>query len=412
MGRLTAKLVESLASAGTYEDGDGLRLVVKASGRKSWVLRYQLNGKRREAGLGSFPAVGLKDARIAAGALRGKIHAGIDPLDERHRQKEESRESLKHDAAKKITFSAVANDYINAHRAGWKNAKHAQQWNNTLTTYAFPVIGDLSPAEIETRHILEILQAIWSTKPETASRVRNRIELVLDSAKARDLRSGENPARWRGHLDKLLPKRSKVATVRHHSALPWQELPAFMAEISGREGLAFRAMELTILTAARTSEVLNARWDEFDLINNTWTIPAERMKAGKAHRIPLVTEVIALINRLRLLANSGPFLFPGERQGRPLSNMSMLMGLRRMNREDLTMHGFRSCFRDWAAEATAYPREVAEHALAHVVSNSTEAAYFRSDLFAKRRALMDEWAIFATQTTYQTSTPGSQLFET
>lgn len=396
MGKLTAKVVESLASPGTYEDGEGLRLVVKASGRKSWVLRYQLNSKRREAGLGSYPAVGLKDARIAAAGMRGKLHTGIDPLIERDRQKQESKETQKRETAKKTTFSTVAEDYIAAHRAGWKNAKHAQQWQNTLSTYAFPTIGHISPADIHTDHILQILTPIWTAKPETASRVRNRIELVLDSAKARGLRSGENPARWRGHLDKLLPRRSKVATVKHHSALPWQELPAFMAAISSREGLAFRAMELCILTATRTSETLNATWEEFDLKAGVWTIPGERMKTGKAHRVPLSPQVLSLLKSLPKIEGN-PNLFPGERQGRPLSNMSMLMGLRRMNRDDLTMHGFRSCFRDWCAEATAHPREVAEHALAHVISNQSEAAYFRSDLFAKRQMLMQDWADFALQ---------------
>jgi integrase len=398
VGKLTVKIVENLTAPGTYEDGSGLRLVVKASGRKSWVWRYQIEGKRRELGLGGFPTVGLKDARIAAAEMRAKIHAGKDPLVEREIQREESKATHNREVAKKIVFSTVADDYISAHRAGWKNAKHAQQWRNTISTHAFAVIGHLAPAEIETSHILQVLQPIWNSKPETATRLRSRLELILDSAKARGLRGGENPSRWRGHLDKLLPKRSKIAAVKHYAALPWLELPAFMSDISIRAGLAFRAMQLTILTATRTSEVLNASWDEFDLKTGTWAIPGERMKTGKPHRIPLAPQVVDLLKSLPRIDGS-PFLFPGEREGRPLSSMSMLMGLRRMNRGDLTMHGFRSCFRDWAAEATTHPREVAEHALAHTVSNKSEAAYFRSDLFEKRRALMADWAAFATQQT-------------
>jgi integrase len=396
VGKLTVKIVENLTAPGTYEDGDGLRLVVKSSGRKSWVLRYQLNGRRREAGLGAYPAVGLKDARVAAAEMRAKIHEGADPLFERERQKQESKEKQKREAVKKATFSTVAEDYIAAHRAGWKNAKHAQQWQNTLSTYAFPTIGHISPADIHTDHILQILTPIWTAKPETASRVRNRIELVLDSAKARGLRNGENPARWRGHLDKLLPKRSKVASVKHHSTLPWPDLPEFMAQISAREGLAFRAMELCILTATRTSETLNATWDEFDLKAGIWNVPAERMKTNRAHRIPLAPQVLSLLKSLPKIEEN-PYLFPGERQGRPLSNMAMLMALRRMDRGDLTVHGFRSCFRDWAAEATTHSRETAEEALAHTLNNAVEAAYRRGDLFAKRQTLMQDWADYAFQ---------------
>lgn len=397
MGKLNPKQVENLTEPGTYEDGEGLRLVVKATGRKSWVLRYQLHGKRREMGLGGFPEVSLKAARLAAADQRKLLLAGTDPMAVRDAERERQREAQRMEVAKAVTFKDVAEGYIAAHRAGWKNAKHAQQWENTLATYAEPVIGHLPASEVTTVHILEILQPIWAVKPETASRVRNRMELVLDAAKARGLRDGENPARWRGHLDKLLPKRSKVRAVEHHSALPWPELPAFMIKLAEHDDLTYKAMRLTILTACRTSEVLGATWDEIDHKTRTWTIPAARMKAGKEHRVPLSDAVLQLLSSLSRVEGS-PYLFPGARKGRPLSNMAMLMGLRRMGRDDLTMHGFRSTFRDWAAESTHYPREVCEMALAHAVAEGAEAAYWRGDIFDKRRALMDDWAHYATTT--------------
>jgi integrase len=391
MGKLSAKQVENLTAPGTYDDGDGLRLVVKPRGSKSWVFRYQIQGKRRDMGLGSFPALSLKSARLTVAEHRRTMADGLDPMADR----DTKRKALHQQTAKQITFDLVANEYIKSHRTGWKNTKHAQQWENTLATYATPIIGYLSPADITTAHVLEILQPIWGEKTETASRVRNRIELVLDAAKARGLRDGENPARWRGHLDKLLPKRSKVQTRKHHPALPWPELPAFMSELASHEELTYKAIRLTILTACRTSEVLGARWSEIDLTSRTWTIPAERMKAKKEHRVPLSDEARKVLASLPCV-DSNPFLFPGRREGRPLSNMSMLMGLRRMGRDDLTMHGFRSTFRDWAAEHTHYPREVCEMALAHAVAQGAEAAYWRGDLFNKRRELMTEWAGYAT----------------
>lgn len=395
MGKLNPKQVENLAEAGTYEDGDGLRLVVKATGRKSWVMRYQLNGKRREMGLGSFPDVGLKAARLAAADQRKLLTAGTDPMAARDAGREALRASERAAAAKAVTFKTAATDYIAAHRAGWKNAKHAQQWENTLATYAEPVIGHLPVSEVGTTDVLEILQPIWTSKTETASRVRNRIELVLDAAKARGLRDGENPARWRGHLDKLLPKRAKVRAVEHHTALPWPDLPVFMAELAKHHALSYAAIRLTILTACRTSEILNATWDEIDLRSHTWTIPAARMKAGKDHRVPLSEAAVKVLTSLPRIDES-PYLFPGARPGRPLSNLAMLMGLRRMGCGNLTMHGFRSTFRDWAAERTQYPREVCEMALAHKVADGAEAAYWRGDVFEKRRALMAAWAQYAT----------------
>lgn len=395
MGKLNPKQVENLAEPGTYEDGDGLRLVVKATGRKSWVMRYQLNGKRREMGLGGFPDIGLKAARQAAADQRKLLTAGADPMATRDAEREALRSSQMAAAAKAVTFKKVATDYISAHRAGWKNVKHAQQWENTLAKYAEPVIGHLPAAEVSTAHVLEILQPIWITKTETASRVRNRIELILDAAKARGLRDGENPARWRGHLDKLLPKRAKVRAVEHHTALPWPDLPAFMDELAKHDALSYAAIRLTILTACRTSEVLGATWDEIDFKSSTWTIPAARMKGGKDHRVPLSTAAEKVLSSLPRVDDS-PYLFPGARPGRPLSNLAMLMGLRRMGRGNLTMHGFRSTFRDWSAERTQYPREVCEMALAHKVADGAEAAYWRGDIFDKRRALMSDWAQYAT----------------
>ncbi|WP_444893592.1 tyrosine-type recombinase/integrase [Microbulbifer sp. TRSA001] len=395
MGKLTVKEIEGLKAPGKYDDGNGLRLVVGASGAKKWVLRYQLHGKRREMGLGSLKDVSLKQARVEAGVQKGLILRGLDPLEERRRAELELKAATQGQKAKTVTFSDMAADYIESHRGGWKSAKHAQQWGNTLKQYAYPVIGGKASCDVSTDDVLEILKPIWLEKPETASRVRNRVELVLDAAKARGLREGENPARWRGHLDKLLPKRSKVRQVKHHSALPWTELPEFMQEISKREGLAFRAMELAILTATRTSEVLEATWGEIDFRARSWTIPVERMKAGKEHRVPLSPQVIALLESIPRIDNSS-FLFPGRDAGRPLSNMAMLMALRRIDRGDLTVHGFRSTFRDWAGETTPYPRDVCEQALAHSLGDSVEAAYRRGDLFEKRKALMADWANYAT----------------
>jgi integrase len=396
VGKLTTKQIENLTEPGTYEDGEGLRLVVKASGKKSWVFRFQMTGKRREMGLGSFPNVKLKDARSEAVTQRQLIQKKIDPLSEREATRLAQVKATLAEQAKAITFKSIAVDYIAAHRSGWKNAKHAQQWENTLTTYAYPVLEHLNAKDVTTEHVLQVLTPIWQVKPETASRVRNRMEMVLDAAKVRGLREGENPARWRGHLDKLLPPRSKVKSVVHHPALPWAEMPAFMKEIAKHDDLSYKAMQLTILTACRTSEVLGATWDELDLEKKVWKIPPHRMKAAKEHRVPLSNAAVDLINGLiRLKGNA--HLFPGAREGKPLSNMSMLMSLRRMNRTDLTMHGFRSTFRDWAAESTQYPREVCELALAHSRQDKVEAAYFRGDLFEKRQAMMNEWAVYVTQ---------------
>jgi len=394
MGNLTAKSVEKLVRSiqdGMHNDGDGLYLRIRKSGSASWIYRYRFSGKLRDMGLGSYPEVTLAEARDAAADARKLARTGSDPLEERKRLLDQAEAEQRRQAALAVTFESVADDYIQAHKAGWKNVKHASQWVNTLQTYAHPKIGHLSPSEITTEHIVEILKPIWTEIPETASRVRNRIELVLDAAKATGLREGENPARWRGHLDKLFPKRSKVSKVKHHPALPWDEAPGFIEELAMEEGLSYRALEMTILTCCRTSEVLGAQWTEIDLKNDTWSIPAERMKADKEHRVPIAAHLKSLLEQLPRIDDS-PYLFPGQKKGQPLSNMSMLMGLRRMGYNHITVHGFRSTFRDWAGENTSHPRDVCEQALAHTLESAVESAYRRGDMFEKRRKLMTDWA--------------------
>lgn len=370
---------------GAYADGDGLYLKIGTTGAASWQYRYQMNGKRRMMGLGSCATVGLAEARDKAADARKQVKQGIDPLE----VKEAEQTALE---AKATTFRELATEYIADHRPGWRNAKHGQQWENTLAQYAFPKIGDKPIAEISTEDVLRILKKLWTEKPETASRLRNRIELVIDAGRAKGLSTAANPAAWRGHLDKLLPKRTK-ASKGHHAAMDYRELPAFYKRLTeDRDSLSSVALQITILTACRTSEVLLADWSEFDLDNRLWTIPGERMKAGKPHRVPLTDEVLKLLQGIK----GEGYVFPGARQGRPLSNMAMTMVLRRLGHPDLTVHGFRSSFRDWCAEETHYHNIVAEQALAHTVGNAVEAAYRRGDLLDKRRALMADWATYCT----------------
>jgi integrase len=387
MERLTALAVSRSKAPGYYPDGSGLYLHVTMSGARSWVYRFMLHGRAREMGLGPLPDTSLAEARGSAMEFRKLRREGIDPIEWR----KAARSRAKLEAAKSITFDQCANAYIKAHRAGWRNAKHGDQWRNTLATYASPVFGSLPVQGIDLGLVMRVLEPIWSEKPETAGRLRGRIENILDWAAVHGYRTGENPARWRGHLDKLLPQQSKIARVEHHAALAFAEIGAFMALLRAQEGTAARALEFAILTAARTKEVLGARWGEVNMADAVWTIPAERMKAGREHRIPLSGACIVVLEAMKPLRN-GEFLFPGMRSGKPLSNMSMLMLLRRIGRGDLTTHGFRSSFRDWAAERTKFPPEIAEMALAHVVGNKVEAAYRRGDLFEKRRKLGDAWA--------------------
>jgi integrase len=389
--KLTALKAARKLQPAMHADGGGLYLQVTGEGGKSWSFRYSLHGKAREMGLGSYSAVSLADAREEAAKCRRLRQQGIDPIEAR--KAERARRAL--DAAKTITFKQAAAKYIASHRAGWKNPKHALLWENTLATYAEPVMGAVSVQAIDTGLVLRVLEPIWRTKPETASRVRGRIEAILDWAKVRGLRQGENPALWRGHLEHSLPAKLKVRRVRHHPALPYAELPDFMAELRKQEGAGARALEFTILTAARTCETVGATWDEADTAEKLWTVPPERMKATREHRVPLSPRALTILGEAKAARTSeSEFVFPGGRRGRPLSNMAMAKVLQRMGRDDITVHGFRSTFRDWAAERTNYPGEVVEMALAHAVSDKVEAAYRRGDLFEKRHRLMAEWATY------------------
>jgi integrase len=388
--KLSAVKVARLKSPGMYGDGGGLWLQITPTGSRSWAFRFMLQGRARQMGLGPLHVLSLAEAREKARLCRRQLLEGIDPL----AAIQAARLAARADQAKVRTFRDCAVAFLDSHETGWKNDKHRAQWAATLTAYAYPLIGDLAVASIETGHICKILEPIWTSKAETASRIRGRIERVLDWAAARGYRSGDNPARWRGHLDKLLPPRSKVQRVRHHPALPWQELPEFMAALRANRSLSARALEFTILTAARTGEVMGARWPEIDLDGAVWTVPDSRMKAGREHRVPLSPSAIALLVELPRV-KSNDFVFPGSRAKQPLSNMAMLQLLRGMKpKTELTVHGFRSSFRDWAGECTIHAREVIETALAHVIADKTEAAYRRGDALEKRRRLMTDWCSY------------------
>jgi len=389
INRLSVTAINAKSRPGLYADGGGLYLQIAKGGSKSWIFRYTLAGRPRKMGLGSAITVSLKLARERAAEQRLKLLDACDPIETRRAE----RMAILAASTTALSFKEAAEQYIAAHRAGWKNVKHASQWQSTLATYVYPVFGDLAVSRIDVALVMKVLEPIWGTKPETASRVRGRIESVLDWAKARHLREGENPARWKGHLDKLLPARSKVAKVKHHAALPYSEIGSFVGKLRALDGTGARALEFAILTAGRTGEIVRAAWQEIDLEGGMWVIPASRMKAGKEHRVPLSACAADILKALPR-EEGNPYVFIGERNGAPLSNMAMLMTLRRMRQADLTVHGFRSTFRDWAAEQTAYPNELVEMALAHTVSDKTEAAYRRGDMVAKRRRLMDDWAAY------------------
>ncbi len=393
MGQIKAPMAERAVTKLAKREGmfavggsPGLYLCVAGGGR-SWILRYSFDGRRRDLGLGGYTDLTLSEARKKALAQRKLILEGIDPVQARLEQRDARIAAL----ARRMTFRQCVTGYIDAHGDGWKNPKHRQQWENTLETYAGPIIGDMNVASVDTPLILKILEEIWKGKTETATRLRGRIESVLSWATARKYRSGENPARWGGHLDQLLGKPSKLATVKHHAALPFLEIGAFMAQLREQAGIGAAALEFAILTAARSGEVRGATWNEIDLTARTWTVPASRMKAGKEHRIPLTDADVAVIEKMQE-CKLGAYVFPGTKEGKPLSDMSLTAVLRRMGRADLTVHGFRSAFRDWAGETTAYPREVIEHALAHRLKDKAEAAYAHGTLFDKRRLLMQDWA--------------------
>jgi integrase len=391
MDMLTAKKVEQLKTPGRYRDGSGVKgllLQIGPNGGKSWLLRYERAGKERWHGIGPWPLVDLKTARERAKAARLLLLDGIDPVD--HRKAEKAK--LAAAAAKLMTFREAARLYVAQHEGKWKNRKHRQQFVSTLEIYAHAVIGDMSVNDVGTTEVLRVIEPHWLTKCETMSRVRGRVEAVLDWASVRGYRTGENPARWKGHLAEVLPARSEIKATIHHPALPWREVPSFMAELRRREGVAARALEFTILTAARTGEVIGSKWPEIDLPGRTWTVPAARMKGGKEHRVPLSVRAIELLRALPTETNNS-HVFIGSRAGSGLSNTTLSQLLKTF-RASITTHGFRSTFRDWASETTHFPNQVVEMALAHAIGDKVEAAYRRGDLLLKRRQLAESWARF------------------
>ena len=388
--RLTDRAIRNATKP--LADGGNLWVYPKGNAR-GWIFRFTLHGKTQKMDLGSFPAVSLAQARKLAAQQREILRSGIDPID--HRDREARAAALK--AAGVPTFTQAAARYIRAHRSGWTNAKHARQWCATLKTYVRPIIGRTPVDSIGTEDVLRVLQPIWTTKTETAKRVQGRLENVLDFAAARQWRDQSNPARWRGHLDKLLPRPSRVATVDHHPAMPYGELPAFMVELEALDGCAALALRFLILTAARTAEVIYAEWSEIDLKEAVWTIPADRMKARGEHRVPLTQPALKVLLAVPRIARN-PYVFPGTRNGRPMSEGALLKLMQRLgygirkDRGDYVPHGFRSTFRDWAGEVSSFPHDVCEMALDHAIANKVEAAYRRGDLFDKRRVMMAAWA--------------------
>lgn len=390
--------VSQLAAPGLHFVGgvNGLAMQISQTGSRSWILRYADGKKRREMGLGSYPGMGLGDARRRANEEREKLDKGIDPILDRRI----ARSALKMKRLAAITFEKAALAYMDAQESSWSNPKHAQQWRNSLESYAYPFIGSLLVADVNQNNVLAVLEPIWKTKTETASRLRGRIEQVLDWATVRGYREGLNPARWRGHLDKLLPSPKKIAAVEHHAALPYSETGAFMAALRAQSGMGARALEFGILTAARSGELRGATWAEIDLPARRWVIPKDRMKANREHRVPLSDEVVEILTALPKLADS-EFVFCSPRGGQ-LSDMALTAVLRRMN-VNAVPHGFRSTFRDWAAECTNYPNEVAEMALAHAVGDKVEAAYRRGDMLEKRALMMSDWAAFCARDSSHTA---------
>lgn len=397
--RLSALQVTKLTKPGLYGDGGGLTLQITTTGAKSWLFRYMVAGKPFGMGLGPTHTVSLAEARQKALEARKLLIDGINPL----AAKKQNQIAATLASARMMTFDQCAEAYILAHKAGWKNAKHGDQWTNTLNTYASPVFGHLPVAEIDTGLVVKCLAPIWESKTETASRVRGRIESVLGWATTSGYRTGENPARWKGHLENLLATISKSSRTKNHPSLPWQRIGAFMSALRAREGVAARAVQFAILTACRSGEVRGARWAEFDKAGKVWTIPAERMKAKREHQVPLSDAALALLASMPHDSDVD-VVFAGTKS-QPLSDMSLTAVIRRMNGDDkpvwadangegVTVHGFRSTFRMWAAETTSYPREVAEHALAHQLPDAVERAYQRGSQFAKRAALMTEWATY------------------
>ncbi len=384
--RLKDLQIRRLSQPGSYPDGEGLYLQVRTSGAKDWFYRYEVEGKGRKRGLGSYPTLSLEQARDDALECRQLRQQGIDPVDYAKAQRQ--KEAL--DEAKSFTFKECALTYINSHNRGWKNRKHESQWRNTLDTYAYPTIGDIGVQDIDIGLVMDVLEPIWYEKTETASRVRQRIENILDWATVKQYRSGDNPALWRGRLDKLLPKRVKVQKPVHFPAMDYRELPEYFRALRKRDSVATRALAFTILTAARNGEARAVTNDELDIKGKIWTIPDSRMKADREHRVPLSAEALKIIKEMEpFRRHTDNFIFPGQAHAKPISEASLLKVVKQQDKT-LTVHGFRSTFRDWCAEQTSFPREVAEAALADSVRDKTEAAYQRGDLFEKRRKLIDQ----------------------
>ena len=392
---LNTLALRKLNKPGRYADGgrSGLYLKIGPTGGRSWQFRYRRGGKTRWVGLGAEPDVSLAAAREKARECRQLLASGRDPL--REKRQREAEEAAK---AAALSFRAVAELYVAAHEASWRNAKHRGQWHATLRDYVLPAIGALPVADIDTGSVMRVLEPMWRTTTETASRVRGRIESVLDYARARGWRTGENPARWKGHLANVLPARGKVQRVQHLAALPWRQTGAFMARLREHTGISARALEFAVLTATRSGEVRGARWSEIDFDHAVWTIPPTRTKASREHRAPLSDPALAILREIEALRrHDSDFVFPGARAGKPLCDRALTTVLRRMGLGEITAHGFRSSFRDWAGETTAFPREVIEMAMAHRLGDAAEQAYARGDLFQKRRLLMQAWAEFCSR---------------
>ena len=398
--KLTARRVETEKRVGKHADGGGLWLFITKDGSKRWVFAYERDKRRREMGLGSVADVGLGKARDHAAAACQLLAGGSDPIDARRAAELEAAEAARAAELERIgpaLFGKFADEYIDTHEEGWKNPKHRQQWRNTIKTHAAPLL-DKPMQEISTDDVVAVLKPIWRTVPETASRLRGRIENILDAAKtAKHIQSPwENPARWRGNLSHLLPRRTTKKQVRHHPAMPFEDLPTFLVRLRTRPALAARALELTILCATRTNETLRMTWGELDLEAAVWTIPADRMKMGVEHRVPLCNAAVQLLRNIASASNCPPdaYVFAGQKMGKPLSQMAMTMALRRMSLGHFTVHGMRSSFRDYMGEMTDHAETVVEQALAHQIGDETSRAYRRGDAFLKRRVLMNDWEAY------------------
>ncbi|CAB3971072.1 MULTISPECIES: site-specific integrase [Burkholderia] len=392
--RLSALRVAKEVTPGHYSDGGGLYMQIADSGARSWVFRFKLNGRVREMGLGPLSRVSLGEARKLAVGYRDMVRDLIDPIFARREQQRRQLLDISPDA--NVTFREATEAFIRVHEPQWRNPKHVQQWSNTLKTYAYPVIGDVRVRDIDTAMIVRILQPIWTKKAETARRVRGRIKAILDAETVLGHRIGSNPARYADHLQLVLPRSKKRSQVKHHPALPWEDLPAFVRELELRPRRAARVLHLLILTATRTNEVRFARVEEFDLDSRVWTIPGDRTKSGRSLRVPLCKRAVEIVRNALPKAKYG-YLFPGCTEGRPLSNMAMLSLLKRMSYCGITVHGFRSTFRDWVAECTDYPDSLAEEALAHVITSQTIAAYRRRDQLERRRLMMEDWGTYCSR---------------